>query len=260
MLNWLDQALGFRRRSGASFEGTPLDLSDGFADDPIVAVEAGHPAVELGFEFLLRDILQIACPPADDVEWAERLLEPPAPGELRRALEPHRRAFVLDDPEFPTFQIRPIEDRLKEYLAKNKQSDMSDLVSSLLPENRSKNQRDKQVTGFFNKVDESWYISVGLILPLFYHHMIMFSIGGGGYLYLPHRTAIKFQMIGNSLWERIWINILSVDDEVISIGPWPALATVVFIHGFEKTCQGLRSGESLRRRGRATSGKGFRSH
>ena len=34
---------------------------------------------------------------------------PPSPDDLRRARAPHRRAFVLDDPEFPALQVRPIE-------------------------------------------------------------------------------------------------------------------------------------------------------
>jgi CRISPR system Cascade subunit CasA len=212
VLNWLDQRLRFRRRSGAPFEGTALDVSHAFADDPIVAVEAGHPAVELGFEFLLRDILQIAYPPADDAEWAKRLLDPPAPGDLRRALEPHRRAFVLDDPEFPAFQVRPLE------------ADPAPAVPiGLLFADLGNEDAAAAGVAFFEKGGSLSSIHVGLILPVLYQHLVLFPSPAGGYFDPPHRSAsIKYQLSAESLWERVWLNVLSVEDPWLASGPWPA--------------------------------------
>lgn len=212
MLNWFDQTIGFRRRSGTPFEGTPLDLIDGFGDDPIVAVEAGHPAVELGFEFLLRDILQIACPPADDAEWAERLLVPPSPDDLCRALEPHRRAFVIDDPEFPAFQVRPLE------------AEPTPSVSiGLLFADLANEDAAAVGIAFFEKGGSMSTIHAGLILPVLYQHLVLFPSPAGGYFDPPHRSAsTKYQLIGESVWERVWLNVLSIEDSWLANKPWPA--------------------------------------
>ena len=212
MLNWLDQQLRFRRRSGAPFEGTPLHISDGFAGDPIVAVDAGHPAVELGFEFLLRDILQIASPPAGDAEWAERLLVPPSPDDLRRALAPHRRAFVLDDPEFPALQVRPIE-----------VEPTSSVSIGLLFADLGNEDAVAAGIAFFEKGGSLSSIHIGLILPVLYQHLVLFPSPAGGYFDPPHRSAsTKYQLTAESLWERVWLNVLSIEDSWLASRAWPA--------------------------------------
>jgi hypothetical protein len=107
MPNWFDLDLPYRRRSGQWYAGTALDLSDGYGDDPVVALAIGHPFLERGCEFLLRDVLQIALCPASDREWLRLLKEPPTPHELGTALAPYRPAFELEDPQYPAMQVRP---------------------------------------------------------------------------------------------------------------------------------------------------------
>ena len=56
-LCWFDTFLTFRTRSGKRVEATPLDITHNADIDPIVGVIARHAYVELGFRFLMRDIL-----------------------------------------------------------------------------------------------------------------------------------------------------------------------------------------------------------
>jgi hypothetical protein len=113
-LCWFDTFLTFGTRSGKRIQATPLDITHNADIDPIVGVIARHAYVELGFRFLMRDILQIALAPADVDAWAAIVAHPPTPNDLRQALEPYRGAFILDHDQFPAMQVRPTPERLAE--------------------------------------------------------------------------------------------------------------------------------------------------
>ena len=113
-LCWFDTLLTFKTRSGKRVEATPLDITLNADIDPIVGVIARHVYVEIGFRFLMRDILQIALAPADVDAWATIVAHPPTPNDLRQALEAYRGAFILDDDRFPAMQVRPTPERLAE--------------------------------------------------------------------------------------------------------------------------------------------------
>jgi CRISPR system Cascade subunit CasA len=233
-LCWFDTCLIFGTRSGKRVEATPLDITHNADIDPIVGVIARHAYVDIGFRFLMRDILQIALAPADADAWAALVAHLPKPDELRQTLEPYRKAFILDDNRFPAMQVRPTSERLAE-IGKQKprgaqvaheygddEEDGTKPISALLPDAPTDNVVKKN-HDFFVKRDTVGAIGAGAILPVLYAHMVLFPPSGGGYFSLPHGIdSIKFAVTGDTLWRSIAANLLDRQHGSMSPGPWPA--------------------------------------
>jgi CRISPR system Cascade subunit CasA len=236
-LCWFDALLPFRTRSGKRVEATPLDITKDADTDPIVGVIARHAYVELGFRFLMRDILQLALAPADAEAWAALVAHPPSPQELRRELERFRQAFILNDDRFPAMQVRPTRARLEEVAKprplrakathegdEEEEEDESGLapIAALLPDAPTDNVVRKN-HDFFVKREVLRAIGAGAILPVLYAHTVLFPPSGGGYFSLPHGIdSLKFAVTGSSLWQSITANLLDRQQGVMSPGPWPA--------------------------------------
>lgn len=226
-----------RQRSGSGV-ATPLTLTDGYHDDPILAVRFGHPLAERGFEFLMRDILQAALAPRNLADWKRLLASPPSSDHLRQALAPYEDAFQIDHPSHPALQVRPSPERLAEAAERkpakarrtaHDEADEDDEdsvglqpIATLLPDAPT-GEAVKQDTDFFVRRGGVTAIGAGAILPVLYAHMVLFPPGGGGYLGLPHGAdSIKFQMVGATLWETLWLNVLTRDAEGMGTAAWPA--------------------------------------
>jgi CRISPR system Cascade subunit CasA len=231
-LNWFDMKLAFITASDRRVEANPAEITQNFSTDPIVDVACRHAYVEIGFRYLMRDLLQIAMAPADADTWADRMENPPFPEELARRLAPYRPAFFLDDDATPAMQVRPTQ-----LLAGAKKAESSGKrskvrgepddddegdddegegttpISALLPDAPTKNNLEKD-TDFFTKRDGVSCIGAGAILPVLYAHMVLFPQTGGGYFGLPHGPdSIKFAVRGRTLWASIWANVLGPTDD-----------------------------------------------
>lgn len=260
-LCWLDQPVRFRRKSGVAETATPLDITskyDSRTGDPVVAVELGHPFADRGFEFLMRDLLQVALTVQEPAEWVEYFVRPPTPEELRAKLEPYRAGLFLDHPLTPAFQVCPSPERLTELGKGDKpgkdkgkrksaapppsdeHADDEDEeeteageqpIAALLPDLPTGNAL-KDSTDFFIKRDGVLAIGAGAILPVLYAHMILFPPAGGGYFGLPHGSdSIKYQLIGRTLWETLWLNVLLPSKHGALNAPqwqWPPQPEAVF--------------------------------
>lgn len=241
-LCWFDTRLPFRTLSGDVVERTPLDLTLDHGNgspgsgNPIIGVVARHSYIEVGFRFLMRDVLQVALAPASTRDWARLVEAPPTPDELRAKLESYRPAFMLDDPRHPTLQVQPSPERLAEMVkpkprnakqaAEATPEDEDDdggamPVAALLPDaptaNALANSRD-----FFVKRDMVGAIGAGAVLPVLYAHMVLFPLSGGGYFGLPHGAdSLKFWIAGRTLWTSIAVNLLTRDHPAMRSGVWP---------------------------------------
>ncbi len=111
VFNLLHEAwLPVRRRSGAVTQISPAGITDGLADDPIMAFAWPRPDFNgAALEFAIG-LLSTAAAPRDEDEWATWWLEPPSPAVLRERFEQFASAFVLDGPG-PRFMqdIDPLE-------------------------------------------------------------------------------------------------------------------------------------------------------
>ena len=226
---WFDQPVPFRRRSGHRDVLPITALTTGYADDPIVAVETGHWFTDAGFFFLLRDLLQIAIPPATEQAWLDRLLRPPRPDALRAALDSYAEAFDLVHPELPAMQVRPSETARaskpqKSGRSRNQEATAEDAdeeeiepagaqpLLRLFPDSPTANNDDKG-TSFFGRLgDARPSIGAGLVLPLLYANMVLFPSPGGGHFALPTGIdSVKFAVVGDTLWRSLWANVHTAD-------------------------------------------------
>ena len=87
--------------------------------------------------------------------------------------------------------------------------------------------RDKENEGndFFGKRGAIQGVGAALVGPLLYANIVLGAPGGGGYLDLPtDGAALRAQIIGPSLWETAWANVLPRGfSDRLAAGPWPAL-------------------------------------
>jgi CRISPR system Cascade subunit CasA len=237
---------------------TPLTLNDGYYDDPIVAVRFGHPLVERGFEFLMRDILQAALAPRSLSDWRRLLASPPPPDQLEKAIAPYEGAFLIDHPSHPALQVRPSPERLAEATgrkpSKARRTVQEDVdeddedtlglqpIATLLPDAPT-GEAVKQDADFFVRRGGVTAIGAGAILPVLYAHMVLFPPGGGGYLGLPHGAdSIKFQMVGATLWETLWLNVLTQDAEGMGTAAWPAPSDATVFPWLDDSLAGMPLG------------------
>ena len=218
---WFNTRIPILRRHSGPGTATPLELTADHTDDPIIAVQFGHPLADRGFELLMRDILQAAFPPRDKAEWLHRLATPPTPAELAAALAPYQSVFRLDHPDTPCLQARPSPHSLSAATAgkgakrpaKNADEDEgeeagSQPIAALLPDLPT-GEAVKQDADFFVRRGGVKAIGAGAMLPVLYGHMVLFPPGGGGYFGLPHGAdSIKYQMVGDTLWRTLWLNVL----------------------------------------------------
>jgi CRISPR system Cascade subunit CasA len=223
-LSWLDQPVPVVRKLSGAGSATPLEITGQHDHDPIIAVRFGHPLADRGFEFLMRDILQAAMAPRDSDAWMRLLTAPPTPGQLAVWLAPYRAAFHLDHPTTPAMQVRPSAAQLAKMTGRkpskakrppagddDDEEDAGALpIAALLPDLPT-GEAVKQDTDFFVRRDGVKAIGAGAVLPVLYAHMVLFPPGGGGYLGLPHGAdSIKYQMVGRTLWETLWLNVLHI--------------------------------------------------
>ncbi|ACJ00700.1 type I-E CRISPR-associated protein Cse1/CasA [Rhodospirillum centenum] len=235
---WFDCQIPVDRRSGPGV-ATPLELTSRHGDDPILGVRLGHPLADRGFEFLMRDILQAALAPEDATAWRRMLVEPPGPEALAAALAPYRETFRLDHPTHPALQVRPAPERLAEADAKKPAGSRKPApeaeedgeeeeeegpvgIGALLPDLPTKNA-EKRNKDFFTRRGSIRTIGAGAVLPILYANQVLFIDKKGSYYSLPHgRTCILFQLVGRTLWETIWLNVLTRGTEGGGDAVWPA--------------------------------------
>ncbi|MDD5036072.1 MAG: type I-E CRISPR-associated protein Cse1/CasA [Methylococcaceae bacterium] len=93
-----ERFLPILRANGAKERIAPWEITDGYADDPIVALDAARPDFNGGalIQFLIG-LLQTAFAPKDSLEWEDRMFgQPPSPEELKAAFARYQNAFNLD--------------------------------------------------------------------------------------------------------------------------------------------------------------------
>ncbi len=100
----LDNWLHVRRASGAREMIAPWQITDGYDDNPIIALAAPRADFNGALMQFLIGLLQTAMPPeaADDEDWLTWLEQAPAPEILKNKFQSFQYAFSLDG-EGPRF-------------------------------------------------------------------------------------------------------------------------------------------------------------
>lgn len=97
-----EQWIPVKRRDGAEVKIAPWQITDGYADNPVVALTASRPDFNGALIQFLIGLVQTIAAPADEDEWDNLLDSPPTPEDLKRKFMTVSHAFELsgDGPRF----------------------------------------------------------------------------------------------------------------------------------------------------------------
>jgi len=192
-----------KRRDGTEAMIAPWQITDGFDENPIVALNTARADFNGALIQFLIGLMQTVAAPANKIEWKNALLKPPALEELRAKLSTVRRVFELggDGPRF--MQDR---DRLE---VKDRSIDC--LLIDMPGENTCKENKDH-----FVKRGTVRALCPSCCAIALYAIQTNAPSGGAGF-----RTSLRgggpltTLILGNQdydlLWHLIWLNVLESD-------------------------------------------------
>ncbi|MBN8943568.1 MAG: type I-E CRISPR-associated protein Cse1/CasA [Rhizobiales bacterium] len=222
LLNLISDAwLEVRRASGRRAVIAPPAITDGFDDDPIVALDFPRADWNAALTEWLIGLTWLAMAPRDEFEWADHFRAPPSPGNLSAAFAPFVPAFDLDGDGPRAFQdFDPLEAA--------EMKPLSGLLIDAPGENTLKNNADLFVKRGGASGLSLPYAAAALITVQTYapsggagHRT---SLRGGGpltTLLAPVRKAVNIA----TLWDRVWANVPDADPDAgaadpVRIFPW----------------------------------------
>jgi CRISPR system Cascade subunit CasA len=97
-----EQWIPVLRRDGRSDKIAPHEVTKGFAENPVVSLDAPRADFNGALIQFLIGLVQTVAAPKREKEWRKKLEEPPSPDQLKGAFASVRKAFELggDGPRF----------------------------------------------------------------------------------------------------------------------------------------------------------------
>ncbi|MFQ5597416.1 MAG: type I-E CRISPR-associated protein Cse1/CasA [Nitrospiria bacterium] len=186
-----DAWIPIRRKSGKVERISPSQISE----EDIVSLAAPRPDFNGALIQFLIGLLQTTCAPEDKRGWRQWLREPPSQEALQAAFEPVAHAFELDGDGPRFMQDGDLVDGTECYIEQ--------LIIEAPGEDRGLN------TDHFIKRGSIHHICVTCTAMAILSMQINGPSGGRGY-YPGLRGAgpLTTLVVGNSLWEAIWLNII----------------------------------------------------
>ena len=203
--NLLHEAwLPVRRRSGALSHISPAGITDGLADDPIVAFAWPRPDFNgAALEFVIG-LLSTAAAPRDEDDWATWWRDPPPSADLQERIEHFASAFALDG-----LGLRFMQDL--DPLDEAKSNPIGSILIDAPGEKTMKDNTDLFVTRGGAPVLARAAAAMALFTLNAYAPGggagYRTSLRGGGPLttLIVHDDPVR----GDTLWGRIWCNVES---------------------------------------------------
>lgn len=188
------------RRSGRRETIAPWQLTAGYEDDPIIALDAPRADFNGALVQFLIGLVQTALPPERGRDWRRRLQKPPSPEELRYAFEPFAYAFELDGEGARFMQDLTLSEG------------EPTTVDRLLMEMPGEQTLKKNIDHFLKRgtVQRCCPSCAAMALLTLQTNA---PSGGRG-----HRTSLRgggpltTLILGRTLWETVWLNILEARD------------------------------------------------
>jgi CRISPR system Cascade subunit CasA len=193
-----DKWIPVRRADGTPDTIAPFEI--GASDNPVVDIAAPRPDFRGALYQFLIGLVQTAFAPEDDDEWEEKWKKVPKCEELRKAFEMFSEAFELDAENGPAFmqdysmktEEKPIHAKqLLFEIAGNPEYFVKHSAINILCQNCA-------ATALFSLQTNAPEGGRG-------HRT---GMRGGG----PLTTLISLENRHCSLWEKIWLNILTLDE------------------------------------------------
>ncbi|GFE57223.1 type I-E CRISPR-associated protein Cse1/CasA [Geobacter sp. AOG1] len=189
------------RRDGTPDWIAPYEVTKGFAENPVVSLNAPRPDFNGALIQFLIGLVQTVVAPQSALEWREKLVEPPTPEELLEKFATVRHAFELggDGPRF----MQDFE----------KLEGQSGTIDSLLIDEPGENALKNNTDFFVKRKDFRFAMCPSCSAIALFTLQTNAPAGGRGYMTSlrgggPLTTLIKGMGKHDLLWHTIWLNIL----------------------------------------------------
>lgn len=184
----------------------PWQITEDFDSNPVIALDADRPDFNGALIQFLIGLVQTAMPPKDDRAWRAGLIQPPPASELQQAFEVVAFAFDMDG-DGPRF----MQDLA---LAEGEKREIGTLLIEAPGDNTLKKNTD-----FFIKRGLVEQICLSCAAAALFTLQTNASSGGAGY-----RTSLRgggpltTLVLGDTMWQTIWLNVLSKGAFLASCG------------------------------------------
>jgi len=190
-------------RDGTTTKITPWEVTDQFAENPVVSLDSPRPDFNGALIQFLIGLVQTVAAPQNGTEWRKLLTEPPTPDDLKEKFESVRHAFELggDGPRF-----------MQDY---DELDGQAGAIDGLLIDEPGENALKNNTDFFVKRKSDSFSMcpncSTAAVLTLQVNapaggRGYMTSLRGGG----PLTTLIKGAGLHDLLWHTIWLNVLEI--------------------------------------------------
>jgi CRISPR system Cascade subunit CasA len=195
-----EQWIPVLRRDGSSDRIAPHEVTKGFAENPVVALDAPRADFNGALIQFLIGLIQTVAAPVRASEWRDKLEEPPSPDELKAAFASARKAFELggDGPRFmQDFSELEVKD-----------GGIDGLLIDMPGESTKRHNKDHFVKR--NSVDGMCPSCCATALFTMQTNApaggagFRTSLRGGG----PLTTIIAGDEGHSALWQLVWLNVL----------------------------------------------------
>ncbi|MHB8910823.1 MAG: type I-E CRISPR-associated protein Cse1/CasA [Syntrophales bacterium] len=193
-----------RRRDGSQDKIAPHEVTQGFTDNPVVALDAPRPDFNGALIQFLIGLVQTTAAPDDEDDWEEWLTSPPSPKSLRERFLSVHDAFNLggDGPRF----MQDFE----------KFETDEGCIDGLLIDIPGDSTREKNKDHFVKR-DTVACMCPSCCAAALFTMQTNAPEGGRGYLTSlrgggPLTTLVLGDERHSSLWHSIWLNTLVNDD------------------------------------------------
>lgn len=189
------------RRDGTATMIAPWEVTEGFADNPVVALNAPRPDFNGALIQFLIGLVQTVAAPMNGTEWRKKLAEPPLPEELKAAFDTVRHAFELggDGPRF-----------MQDFEALIGQAGS---IDGLLIDEPGENALKNNTDFFVKRKQDSFSMCPACCVAAIFSLQTNAPAGGRGYMTsLRGGGPLTTLVIGSgqleTLWHTAWLNVL----------------------------------------------------
>lgn len=194
-----DPWIPIRRNDGSRQHIAPWQLTDGIGDNPILAVASPRPDFDGALTQFLIGLLQTTCSPTED-QWWDWLESPPSSDDLKERFANWEKVFRLDGDG-----VRFMQERLREGAEPHP-------VSYLLIGAPTDNSEKNNIDHFQKRRPPGESLCRPCAAAAIYTLQTFAPSGGGGgdgkYTGLRGGGPLTSIMLGKTLWETIWLNVL----------------------------------------------------
>jgi len=196
-----EQWIPVMRRDGSKDKIAPHEVTKGFSDNPVVAIDAPRPDFNGALVQFLIGLIQTVAAPMNGSEWRKKLAEPPSPDELKAAFASVHHAFELggDKSRF----MQDFDELI------GQAGSISGLLIGEPGENALKNNTDF----FVKRTQNSFSICPACCAAAMFSLQTNAPAGGRGYMTSlrgggPLTTIVLGSGKLDTLWHSVWLNIL----------------------------------------------------